>query len=340
MPGPRKHWVLELCLMAMQKERLEKARLGKLRGESLLMQRIFDKIRQASRTDNNVLLLGESGTGKGVVAETIHDLSQRKNQRLVKVNCAALYQGLLESELFGHEKGSFTGAVRQKIGKFEFADIGTLFLDEIGEIPAPIQAKLLHAVEDKEIQRIGGNRPIRINTRIIAATNTNIKEALQKKSFRPDLYYRLNTDEISLPPLRKREADAPLLAEHFLKEFGNGHHQGLSLASYEKLVQYDWPGNVRELRSVIHRAVARTPQGGWIEPHHLEMDSNLETRIPEERPTSLSDILGEYERDVIVRALQRNEGNVTKAAEELSLTRSGLHKKIIRLRICRDEYLS
>ncbi len=340
MPGPRKHQELELRMMAMPKEQLERARLGKLHGESLSMQRIFDKINQASTTDNNVLLLGESGTGKGVVAETIHDLSQRKNQRLVKVNCAALYQGLLESELFGHEKGSFTGADKQKIGKFEFADKGTLFLDEIGEIPASTQAKLLHAVEDKEIQRIGGNRPIRINTRIIAATNANIKEALQDKSFRTDLYYRLNTDEISLPPLRKREADAPLLAQHFLKEFGTARHKGLSLASYEKLVQYEWPGNVRELRSVIHRAVARTPQGGWIEPHHLEMDSSLRARVQEEEPTSLSEIVEEFVRDVIVRALKRNKGSVTKAAQELSLTRSGLHKKMIRLRICKDEYTS
>jgi len=301
-----------------------------------VMQRVLAKLGQAASSDNNVLLLGESGTGKGVAAETIHELSQRAKQRLVKVNCAALYYGLLESELFGHEKGSFTGALCKKIGKFEFADGGTLFLDEIGEIPPPIQAKLLHAVEDKEIQRIGGNRPIRVDTRIIAATNTNIKEAVQEKRFRLDLYYRLNTDEIRLPPLRKREEDAPLLAEHFLQEFGQGRYQGLSLASYEKLMQYDWPGNVRELRSVMQRAVARAPQNCWIEPNHLEIDTDWDTTAQEEQPTSLREKIGQYERSVILAALRRNKGNVSKAARELSLTRSGLHKKLVRLRICKE----
>ena len=258
----------------------------------------------------------------------------------MKVNCTALYEGLLESELFGHEKGSFTGAVKQKMGKFEYATGGTLFLDEIGEIPPWVQAKLLHAVEDKEIQRIGGNRAIRVDTRIIAATNTNIKTQVQDKSFRLDLYYRLNMNEILLPPLRKRLEDIPLLSEEFLRENDHYHYKGLSLSSIEKLMQYDWPGNVRELRSVICRAAGKAPEGAWIEPHNLEIDSDLVETAREEEPESLQQKMENFERLIILGALNRNKGNISKTAEELALTRSGLHKKIARLQIGKDTRLS
>ncbi len=327
---------LEQEMALLQKARTRKAQMGKLLGESFLMQRVFEKVRHAAQRDDNVLLLGESGTGKGVVAETLHALSGRKANRLVKVNCAALYEGLLESELFGHEKGSFTGAVGRKIGKFEYAHGGTLFLDEIGDIPSWTQAKLLHAVEDKEIQRIGGNRPIQVDTRIVAATNTNIKKQVKDERFRIDLYYRLNTTEILLPPLRRRVEDIPLLSESFLKEFDDVHYKGLSMASIEKLMQYDWPGNVRELRSVIYRAAGKAPDGGWIEPHHLEIDMDLDEGVCREQPENLQVMLENYERTLILRALNRNKGNVSKAAKELGLTRSGLHKKIARLKILKD----
>ncbi|MEW6443594.1 MAG: sigma-54 dependent transcriptional regulator [bacterium] len=329
---------LERLTETLQKERSATGRLGKILGSSFLMQRVFAQVLHAAQRDANVLVLGESGTGKGLVAETIHDLSPRRSQPFVKVNCTALSEGVLESELFGHEKGSFTGAIRSKIGKFEYAHGGTLFLDEIGELPSWIQAKLLHAVEDKEIQRIGGNRPVRVDTRIIAATNINMSEQVKERRFRPDLYYRLNTIKVLLPPLRKRDRDIQFLAEHFLREHKEYRYKGFSLAGYEKLMQYDWPGNVRELRSVVYRAVGKAPTGGWIEPVHLEMETDPEEIAQEEIPGSLEEKLEQYERLVILGALSRHKGNVSKTAEELKLTRSGLHKKIIRLRIRKDQY--
>ena len=329
---------LEQWTETIQSERIQKASLGRLVGQSFLMQRVFVKIRHAADRDANVLILGESGTGKGLVAETIHDLSKRRNRPLVKVNCTALSEGLLESELFGHRKGSFTGAIQDRVGKFEFANGGTLFLDEIGEIPPRIQSKLLHAVEDKEIQRIGGNQPIHVDIRIIAATNSNIKELMNKKRFRADLYYRLNTIMITIPPLRTRDRDIQLLADQCLEEFNHYRYKGFSLPAYERLMQHDWPGNVRELRSVVYRAMGGAPEGGWIEPHHLEMDTDPEEPAPETAPRSLRESLSHYERLVILTALSRNRGNVSKTAEELRITRSGLHKKMIRLRIRKEEY--
>ncbi len=329
---------LEQWTETIQSERIQKASLGRLLGQSFLMQRVFVKIRHAAQRDANVLILGESGTGKGLVAETIHDLSKRRDKPLVKVNCTALSEGLLESELFGHRKGSFTGAIQDRIGKFEFANGGTLFLDEIGEIPPRIQSKLLHAVEDKEIQRIGGNQPIRVDIRIIAATNSNIKELMNKKRFRADLYYRLNTIMITVPPLRTRDRDIQLLADQCLEEFNHYRYKGFSLPAYERLMQHDWPGNVRELRSVIYRAMGGAPEGGWIEPHHLEMDTDPDETDPESVPRSLRDSLSHYERLVILTALSRNRGNVSKTADELRITRSGLHKKMIRLHIRKEEY--
>jgi len=329
------HRTLEQLMEAMRRERMERARLGGLLGESFLMQRVFEKLRLAAMRDDNVLLLGESGTGKGLAARMIHALSRRKDGPFVKVNCAALHEGLLENELFGHEKGSFTGATSRKTGKFEYAHSGTLFLDEVGDIPPWIQAKLLHAVEDKEIERIGGNQPIRVDTRIIAATNSNIRQQVQEKQFRLDLYYRLNTTEILLPPLRKRLEDIPLLAEHFLQENDRGRHKGLSPAAIEELMQHDWPGNLRELKSLIMRAAGKAQAGRWIEPQHLEMDSDPDAGLHGEHPQGLQQQVDNFERLAILRALNRHRGIVSKAAKDLSLTRSGLHKKIARLRIDR-----
>jgi transcriptional regulator with PAS, ATPase and Fis domain len=194
-------------------------------------------------------------------------------------------------------------------------------------------------VEDKEIQRIGGNRIIRVDTRIMAATNINMNEQVKERRFRPDLYYRLNTIKILLPSLRKRDRDIPLLAEHFLQEHKDYRYKGFSLAAYEKLLKCEWPGNVRELRSVIYRAAGKAPVGGWIEHTHLEMDSDPEDTVQEEPPKELQAKLKQYERLVILGALNRHQGNVSRTAEELRLTRSGLHKKIIRLRIRKEEYL-
>jgi DNA-binding NtrC family response regulator len=330
---------LEAWMEVLNRQRVAEAQLGRLIGQSFPMQQVFAQIRQAAARPANVLILGESGTGKGLAAETIHALSDRNEKPFVKVNCTALSEGLLESELFGHKRGSFTGALRNNLGKFEYADGGTLFLDEIGELPTWIQAKLLHAVEDKEIQRIGENRPIRVNTRIIAATNTNMKEQVAKNMFRRDLYYRLETIKIVMPPLSKRDWDIPLLSDEFLREFNQYRYKGFSLSAYEKLYQYNWPGNVRELRSVIYRTMGKAPEGGWIESHHLELDCDLEDTLHENGPRTLRESLERYERTLLLAALRRNCGNVTRTAEDLQLTRSGLHKKIIRFRIRKHEYL-
>jgi len=329
---------LEQSMEAIQNARFREARLGRLLGQSFLMQRVYEQIRRAAIQDHNVLILGESGTGKGLVAETIHELSKRRDKLFVKVNCTALYEGLLESELFGHKKGSFTGAIQNRIGKFEFAKGGTLFLDEIAEIPPRIQSKLLHAVEDREVQRIGGNRPIRVDIRIIAATNSNINERMHKKLFRQDLYFRLNTHIITVPPLRTRDRDIQLLADKYLQEINDHRYKGFSLPAYEKLMQYHWPGNVRELHNVIKRAMGSAPEGGWIEPQHLELDTEPLQEAPDTGPISLDESLSRYERLLILTALCRNRGNVSKTAKDLGVTRSGLHKKIIRLRIRKEEY--
>ncbi len=329
---------LEQRAEMLQSERIREAGLGRLLGQSFLMQGVYDRVRRAAVRDENVLVLGESGTGKGLVAETIHELSKRRDRPFVKVNCTALSEGVLESELFGHKKGSFTGAIQNRIGKFEFANGGTLFLDEIGEIPPRIQSKLLHAVEDKEFQRIGGNRPIRVDIQIIAATNSNIQQLIEKKQFRKDLYYRLNTTIITVPPLCTRDRDILLLADKCLQELNDYEYKGFSLPAYEKLMRHNWPGNVRELRSVIKRAMGSAPEGGWIEPRHLELDTDPLEAAPEPGPRSLQESLARHERFIILTALSRNRGNVSKTADDLGITRSGLHKKIIRLRIRKEEY--
>lgn len=331
---------IEKLAAALRAEKTTESRLGRIVGRSFLMARVFDQIRSAAQRDVNVLILGESGTGKGLVARTIHDLSPRRSGPFVQVNCMALSEGVLESELFGHEKGSFTGAIRDSIGHFESAKGGTLFLDEIGELPPWIQVKLLHAVEEKEIKRIGSNRPIRVDTRILAATNVDMSAQVKERRFRLDLYYRLSTMKIVLPPLRKRDQDIALLADLFLAEHREATYPGFSLAAYEKLLQYDWPGNVRELWSVIYRVALKAPPGSWIEPHHLELDSDPEEMARETPPASLEEKTRTYERALILAALSRHKGNVSRTARELCLTRSGLHKKIIRFRIRREEYLA
>lgn len=334
-----KRQMVEKLAALLKAEKISQGRLGRIVGRSFGMQRVFEQIRSAAQRDVNVLLLGESGTGKGLVARTIHDLSPRRSGPFVKVNCTALSEGVLENELFGHEKGSFTGAFRDSIGQFESAKGGTLFLDEIGELPPYIQAKLLHAVEDKEIKRIGSNRPIRVDTRILAATNIDMNAQVKEKRFRTDLYYRLSTMKIVLPPLRKRDQDIVLLAELFLQEHKEAKYPGFSLEAYQKLLQYDWPGNVRELWSVIYRVALKAPPGSLIEPHHLELDSDPEDLALETPPAGLEDKIRTYERALILAALSRHKGNVSKASKELRLTRSGLHKKIIRFKILKEEYL-
>jgi len=230
-------------------------------GSSEAIQRVKQQVRTVAPTDSTVLLEGETGTGKELVSRAVHNLSQRKNRALIKFNCAAIPHGLLESELFGHERGAFTGAVARKLGRFELADQGTLFLDEVGEIPLELQVKLLRVLQEQEFERLGGTQTQRVNVRLVAATNRNLAEMVSDQEFRSDLYFRLNVFPIKLPPLRERTEDIPLIAEHFLKEFSRRMDKRIETipeSTMQGLKRHPWPGNVRELQNFIERAVILT----------------------------------------------------------------------------------
>lgn len=295
--------------------------------ESPAMAAVYDLIERLSETDANVLITGESGTGKEVIARRIHDRSLRRHMPLVAVNCAAIPESLIESELFGHEKGAFTGAVRTKSGKFEMAAGGTLFLDEIAEIGNHVQVKLLRAVQEKSIERVGGLRLIETDVRLISATNRNIEEAMKAGDFREDLYYRLNVVRIDLPPLRERKSDIPLLARHFLDRKKRGPSPvGLSGEAIEALLAYAWPGNIRELENCMERALI-VSDGEEIRPEHLPFTASRGENdrrkawihFPEEGIN-----LEETEKNLIEAALEKSGGNRTKAAALLGITRSAL----------------
>jgi transcriptional regulator with PAS, ATPase and Fis domain len=242
-----------------------------LLGASEEMQEIFELIAQVAATDVAVLVQGETGTGKELVARAIHNHSLRKHKPFVAINCAALSETLLESELFGHERGAFTGALERKIGRFELADAGTIFLDEIGEIPLPTQIKFLRVLQERAFERVGGTETIRSNFRIVAATNRNLKTAMQEGVFREDLYYRLNVVPIRITPLRRRKDDIPLLVRHFVEKYAHRHHKPVvevSNAAMKMLLEHSWPGNVRELENVMERVLVLC-QGTTIEANHL-----------------------------------------------------------------------
>jgi formate hydrogenlyase transcriptional activator len=230
-------------------------------GSSEVLQRVKEQVRTVAPTDSTILLEGETGTGKELVSRAVHNLSQRKNRTLIKFNCAAIPHGLLESELFGHERGAFTGAIARKLGRFELADQATLFLDEVGEIPLELQVKLLRVLQEQEFERLGGTQTQRVSVRLIAATNRNLAEMVSDQEFRSDLYFRLNVFPIKIPALRERTEDIPLLAEHFLKEYSRRMDKQIDTipqSTVERLKQHPWPGNVRELQNFIERAVILT----------------------------------------------------------------------------------
>jgi formate hydrogenlyase transcriptional activator len=230
-------------------------------GSSEAIQRVKKQVRTVALTDSTVLLEGETGTGKELVSRAVHELSQRKNRALIKFNCAAVPHGLLESELFGHERGAFTGAIARKLGRFELADQGTLFLDEVGEIPLELQVKLLRILQEQEFERLGGMQTLRVNVRLVAATNRNLAAMVSDQEFRSDLFFRLNVFPIQVPALRERTEDIPLLAEHFLKEYSRRMDKQIDTipqSTVERLKQHPWPGNVRELQNFIERAVILT----------------------------------------------------------------------------------
>jgi DNA-binding NtrC family response regulator len=323
-----------VALNVQLQEDLGKAALDDFVGKSDKVKNVFELVDKVAKTDANVLLLGESGTGKELVARAIHQKSRRRNRPLITVNCAALTETLLESELFGHEKGAFTGAHARKLGRFELADSGTIFLDEIGEISPAIQAKLLRVLEERKFNRVGGVETIQADTRLIAATNRNLEENVKAGKFREDLYFRLNVFPIWIPPLRERREDIPLLVSHFLKKY---RYRGKGLASdlLDQLVDYEWPGNVRELKNILERAMILS-DGKDIQPRHVGIKpSPGVTRDGVEAPeavtasspkSSLS--LEEMEKNMIFEALKRSKGNKTEAAKALHITRRMLYSRM------------
>jgi PAS domain S-box-containing protein len=291
--------------------------------------------RRASKTDSNVLLIGESGTGKELFAHAIHQSSNRKYGPFIKINCAAIPSELLESELFGYEEGSFTGAKKGgKLGKFELAEGGTIFLDEIGDMPLYMQAKLLRVIQEREVERIGGTRPRAVNVRIIAATNVNLEEMVAEGKYRQDLYYRLNVFLISIPALRERKEDIRPLAYHFLNSLNNKYFkniEGYSEEAIKFLTRYDWPGNIRELSNVIERAVNIIDNEKIITPEHFPQKILGDDFIKEIK--SLQDTLEEAEKNAIIESLRASKGNRTKAAKILNISRSTFYEKMIKFNI-------
>ncbi|MBI4563034.1 MAG: sigma-54-dependent Fis family transcriptional regulator [Candidatus Rokubacteria bacterium] len=302
-------------------------------GQSGRMQEVFASLSKVIPTHVTVLIQGESGTGKELVAEVIHQNGPRKGTPFIKVNCAAIPEGLLESELFGHERGAFTGATTQKPGKFELAHGGTLFLDEVGDMALATQAKILRVLESREIYRVGGTRPIKVDARIIAATNKSLTEAVQRKEFREDLYYRLNVFTIVLPPLRERAGDIPLLVEAVLREISETAGKtvkGISPEALERLMGYSWPGNVRELRNAIERATVLCERDLiQVEDLPMHLQASAEPK-PEgrEQAKNVDERLGEMERTLIIEALRESRGIQAHAAKKLGINERSLWYRI------------
>lgn len=294
--------------------------------ENSTMQQLKAMVRRVAASSATVFLQGESGTGKELFARYIHHHSDRKNRPFVAINCAALPETLMESELFGYEKGAFTGAIRKKEGKFELAHLGTLFLDEVTEIPLHLQSKLLRVLQESEVDRIGGKSPVRVDVRVIASTNLSLEETMRNGQFRKDLYYRLNVIPIKIPALRERSIDIPLLCRHFMNKYNRLHKcrvDGLTPEAARALGQHSWPGNVRELENVIQRAVLLA-QNGKLAPEHLILDDSS--------PDPPSDIdlmpISEMEKRLIFKALSSSSGNRTRAAEVLGISVRTLRNKL------------
>ncbi len=301
-------------------------------GRSPAIQRVLEQVRLVAQSDTTVLIRGESGTGKELIARAIHANSPRRYMPIVVVNCGALAEGILESELFGHEKGAFTGAQYRRKGKFEMADGGTLFLDEIGDISLKTQIDLLRVLEEKKICRVGGNRLIPVDFRLIAATNKDLEAMVAEGRFREDLYYRLNVFSIAIPPLRERREDIPLLVEHFLHKFARSMNKsiaGVSPAAMDLLIDYDWPGNVRELQNAIERAVL-VCKTGEIQPGDLPFQVNGG------REFSPGRTLADVERQHIERVLRETGWNISRAARLLGIDRVTLYNKIKKYQLKRE----
>ncbi|MBL4846534.1 MAG: sigma-54-dependent Fis family transcriptional regulator [Planctomycetes bacterium] len=301
------------------------------------LKQVFEDLRKVASTRSTCLIRGETGTGKELVARAIHYASPRADKALVKLNCAALPEGLLESELFGHEKGSFTGADRRRLGRFELADGGTLFLDEIGDVSQAMQAKLLRVLQEREFERVGGTETIKVDVRVVAATHCALEEMVQKGEFREDLYFRLNVFPIQIPPLRRRKEDIPELARFFLKrhaaEAGRFQLEDFAADAIARLASYPWPGNVRELENVIERAVILCTEGSRIHADDLRFldlgaRRSLSDREPVPEDGSLPQALERIERDELVRAMEEAKGSKAAAARILGINRSTLYYRL------------
>jgi DNA-binding NtrC family response regulator len=333
------HKALEMRALRDENRQL-KAELGRryefdnIIGRSPAMQEIFDTIERVAPTRATVLLAGESGVGKDLVARAIHFHSPRRDRPLVKINCTAIPENLMESELFGYEKGAFTGANTTKPGKFEQADTGTVFLDEIGDVPGPIQVKLLRVLQEREFERLGSNVTRHIDVRVIAATNQDLRAALEQGTFRQDLYYRLNVVPLNIPSLRERKQDIPFLANHFVKKLAPDagcRVESITDAAMEKLTAYHWPGNVRELENVIERSLVMA-KGTALDAADIKLESAPRVKPQNEThflPEGMS--LDAYEQEIIREALRRADGNKSQAARMLGLTRNALRYRLTQM---------
>ncbi|PID56657.1 two-component system response regulator [candidate division KSB3 bacterium] len=313
--------------------------------ESPRMDRVFELISNVAPTDSTVLVQGETGTGKELVARAVHYISSRKQHRFVAVNCGALTDNLLESELFGHEKGAFTGAIRQKIGKFELADRGTLFLDEIGNVSPAMQMKLLRVLQERHFERVGGTRTIEVDVRIISATNEDLEKSVADGRFREDLYYRINVIPIVLPPLRQRREDIPLLAGHYVEQLSHGRIKEVSDGALHTLMSYDWPGNIRELINIIERSILleRGPVLKSVDlPTRMRrkdersrlMDFNEELPLEAVREQAIDIVEKEY----MIRILQKYRGSIKRTAEHAGLTTRSIHGKMKKFELRKEDY--
>ncbi len=313
---------------------------GQIVGESPTLRSVLERVEQVAPTNSTVLLRGETGTGKELVAHAVHINSTRDGKPFVRVNCAALSSGVLESELFGHEKGAFTGAVSRHPGRFELADGGTLFLDECGDIPLEVQVKLLRVLQEREFERVGGTETVRVDVRVVSATHRDLEEMVRQGKFREDLYYRLNVFPIQLPPLRERTEDIPRLVEHFVAKFNRESGKrvrGFDDEALARLAQYNWPGNVRELENVIERAIilargqdvtSADLDFGTRPPATAQSSGQVQGPLAALGSKPLQARLGEQERNEIVSAIERSSGNIAKAARLLGINRSTLYYRM------------
>lgn len=319
----------------------DRFRFDRMVGAGPAMAKLFDTLELVAPMQSTVLIQGETGTGKELVARTIHHNSPRRDQPFVAFNAAAIPEGLAEAELFGHTKGAFTGAINARVGRFELADRGTLFIDEVASMPMPLQAKLLRALQEREVERVGTSRPLKINARVLAATNVDLMKLVREGTFREDLYYRLNVVRITIPPLRERREDIPVLVQHFLRE--SCHHNQVALRTLSQptmrlLMQQDWPGNIRQLENAVEHAVAMSSRTEEIVPGMLpsELLGGSDDRlvpaitIPE-GGISFASVMSQVEKDLILQCLERTGGNRRQAAILLNLSRTTLIDKLQRL---------